>query len=76
MYAKAISRTLLSSESNHHVYDKAPSLAYSFHEMGGHVPLVGIIAILPELPLLIQLHCNVVDYVGSLYGQSSQIHAR
>jgi hypothetical protein len=60
---------LLSSEYNHHVYDKTPWLAYSFHELGGDASLVGIIVILPELSLLIQLHFNVVDYVGSLYGQ-------
>jgi hypothetical protein len=44
---------LLSSDYNHHVYAKAPTLVYLFHEIGDEVPLVGITAILPELRLLI-----------------------
>ena len=44
---------LLSSDYIHHVYVKAPTLVYSFHELGDENPLVGITAILPELHLLI-----------------------
>ena len=60
---------LLSREYNHHVYAKAPTRAYSFHELGDEASLVGIAAILPELCLLIQQYFDIVDYVGSLYGQ-------
>ena len=46
---------LLSSEynHNHHVYIKADTLAYSFHELGDEASFVGIATILPELRLLI-----------------------
>jgi hypothetical protein len=47
---------LLSSEYNHHVYAKAPALAYSFQELGDEVSLVGIL-------LLIQQYFDIVDYV-------------
>ena len=63
---------LLSSECNYHVNAKAPALAYSFHELGAKASLVGIAAILPELPLLIQIYFDIVDfvdYVDSLSGQ-------
>jgi hypothetical protein len=63
---------LLSSECNYHVSAKAPALAYSFHELGAEASLVGIAAILPELPLLIQIYFDIVDfvdYVDSLNGQ-------
>ena len=62
---------LLSSEYNHHVYAKASALAYSFHKLGDEASLVGISAILPELYLLIQQYCDIMDYVGSVkvYGQ-------
>jgi len=58
---------LLSSEYNHHMYAKAPPLAYSFHELCDKAPLVGSSVILPELRLLIQQYFDIVDYVGSLY---------
>jgi hypothetical protein len=50
---------LLSSEYNHHIYANAHALPYSFHELGDETSLVGIAVFLP----------NIVDYVGSLYGQ-------
>ena len=60
---------LLSGEYNHHVYAKASELEYSFNELGHESSLVGIAAILPELLFLIQQYFDIVDYVGSLYGQ-------
>ena len=39
---------LLSSKYIHHIYAKAPALAYSFHEPGNEASLVEIAAILPE----------------------------
>jgi hypothetical protein len=60
---------ILSSECIHHLYAKAPSLTYSFHELGNEASLVEISAILPEWCLLIQQYFDIVDYVGSLYGQ-------
>jgi hypothetical protein len=56
---------LPSNEYNHHVYAKAPTLTYSFHELGDGSSLVGIAVILPELRLLIQQYFNIVDYVCS-----------
>ena len=64
---------LLSSEYKHHVYTKAPALAYSFHDLGDEASLVKIAAILPELRLLIQHYFDIVNYVGSFYGQKSII---
>jgi hypothetical protein len=54
---------LLSSECNYHVNAKAPTLAYAFHVLGAKASLVGIAAILPELPLLIQIYFDIVDFV-------------
>lgn len=52
---------LLNSEYNYHVYVKAPALAYSYHELGAEVSLVGIPAIFQELRLLIQQYFEVVS---------------
>jgi hypothetical protein len=38
----------LNREYNHHVYAKAPALAYSFHELGDEASLMGSAAILPD----------------------------
>jgi hypothetical protein len=54
---------LLGSEHNQHVYTKTPTLAYSFHELGDEVSFVGIVAILPELRLLIQQYFDIVYYI-------------
>ena len=53
----------------HHVNAKAPALAFSFNELGDEASLVGIAVILPELRLLIQQYFDIMDNVGSLYGQ-------
>ena len=50
---------LLSSECNHYAYDKAPTLAYPFHELDTEA----------SLALLIQIYFDIVDHVGSLKGQ-------
>ena len=55
---------LLSSEDNNHVYAKAPTLAYSFHEPVDETSLGGIAAFFQELRLLIQQYFNIVHYVG------------
>jgi hypothetical protein len=44
----------LNREYNHHVYAKAPALAYSFQELGDEVSLVGIL-------LLIQQYFDMLD---------------
>ena len=59
----------LNREYNHHVYAKAPALAYSFHELGDEASLMGSAAILPDQRLLVQQYLDIVDYVGSLYDQ-------
>ena len=69
MFFRTFRAHLVSSEYNHHVYTKALTLSYSFHELVDEASLVGIAAILPELRLLIQEYFDIVDYVGSLYGQ-------
>jgi len=38
----------LNREYNHHVYAKAPALAYSFHELGDEATLMGSAVILPD----------------------------
>jgi hypothetical protein len=55
--------------NKHHVYTKAPALAYSFHDLGNEASLVKIATILPELRLLIQHYIDIVNYVGSFYGK-------
>jgi hypothetical protein len=73
MFFRTFRAHLVSSEYNHHVYTKALTLSYSFHELVDEASLVGIAAILPELRLLIQetwqpteicqtheLSCNVI----------------
>ena len=69
MFFRTFRAHLVSSEYNHHVYTKALTLSYSFHELVDEASLAGIAAILPELRLLIQQYFYIVDYVGSLYGQ-------
>ena len=54
---------LLNSECNNHVNAKASALVYLFHELGAEASLVGIVDILPELPLLIQIYFDIVDFV-------------
>jgi hypothetical protein len=53
---------LLSSEYIHHVYAKAPAIAYSFHELSDEASLLGITAILPGFDLLIQQYFDTGVY--------------
>ena len=61
---KHVHAHLLSSEDNHHVYAKAPTLAYWFHEPCDDTSLGGIAAFLQSLRLLIQQYFNIVHYIG------------
>jgi hypothetical protein len=67
---------LLSNEYNHHVYAKAPTLAYSSHELGEEASLVGIAAILSELRLLIQQYFDIVVHftVNKVPGVLDWVH--
>ena len=65
MFFRTFRAHLVSSEYNHHVYTKALTLSYSFHELVDEASLVGIAAILPHLHLLIQQYFDITNYVGS-----------
>ena len=49
----------------HLISSQSPASVYLFHELGYEVSLVGVAAILPHLPFLIQQYFEIADYVGS-----------
>ena len=54
MYGEAYGAHLPSSEYNHHAYTKAPTLAYSLHELVDEASFEEVATLPPEVRLVIQ----------------------